>query len=378
MMKKKVTVFLLIVLILSLTIIQAYGQDLDDLKRQQQNINNQINSTKKEINNLQSQTKDISKQIKKIDLQMDNAATELDQVEKQLDNLNIQIDTTLAELEEAEQNVNEQEDTFNERLRVMYMNGDLGFLEVLLSSKDVGDFLSRKDMLKYIAEYDKELIVFMKEQRDIIEVKKTELEAQRASVEVAKANLEDRKKDLESASRQKEDLMGRLQLDIKSYEKEYDKLNDFAKEIEGKIFKLQKNTGPYSGGKMEWPVTGHNRITSYYGYRIHPIFKTKKMHTGIDIAAPTGTHIKSAAAGTVIYADWLGGYGKAIMVDHGGGIVTLYAHNSAFVASVGQDVSRGETISKAGSTGNSTGPHLHFEVRKDGSYVDPLPWVKGN
>jgi murein DD-endopeptidase MepM/ murein hydrolase activator NlpD len=171
--------------------------------------------------------------------------------------------------------------------------------------------------------------------------------------------------------------MGRLSQDIKEFEKEYDKLNDYAKEIESKIVKLQKNTGPYSGGKMEWPVSGHTRISSPFGYRIHPIFKVKKLHTGIDIPAPTGTSIGAAAAGTVVYCDWLGGYGKAIMVDHGGGILTLYGHNSALVVSEGDTVSRGQTIAKAGSTGNSTGPHLHFEVRKNGSYVDPMPWLRG-
>jgi murein DD-endopeptidase MepM/ murein hydrolase activator NlpD len=129
---------------------------------------------------------------------------------------------------------------------------------------------------------------------------------------------------------------------------------------------------------MAWPVPGYSRISSYYGMRIHPIFKTKKLHTGIDIPAPTGTAITSAGDGTVIFSDWLGGYGKAVMIDHGGGMVTLYAHNSATNAKVGQTVKRGATIAKAGSTGNSTGPHLHFEVRKNGAYVDPIPWLKGN
>lgn len=378
MLKKKGIVFLLVILILSLTIVQAFGQTVEDLKKQQQNINKQIDKTKNEIKSIQGKAKDVFKQIEELDLAMDNAATELQKVENQLEDLNIQIDVTLEELKEAEQKVEEQEDNFNQRIRVMYMNGNIGTLEVLLASADVEDFLSRKDMLQYIAEYDKELIRYMKEQRDIIDSKKTELEAQRASVEVTKSKIEARKKELETATREKENLMGRLQQDIKAFEKEYDKLNDYAKQIESKIVKLQRNTGPYSGGKMDWPVPGHSRISSYYGYRIHPIFKTKKLHTGIDIPAPTGTAIKSAAAGTVIYADWLGGYGKAIMVDHGGGIVTLYGHNSALTAKVGQTVSRGQTIAKAGSTGNSTGPHCHFEVRKNGAYVDPLPWVKGN
>jgi murein DD-endopeptidase MepM/ murein hydrolase activator NlpD len=378
MRKRKIITYLLIIIILSLSVVQAYGETVDDLRKQQQNINKQIDKTKNEIKSIQSQTKDVSKQIEELDTKMDNAASELSKVENELDNLNLKINQTEKDLFEAEESLSEQEETFNQRLRVMYKNGNVGYLEVLLSSGNIKDFLSRKDMIQSIAEYDKDLIKFMKEQRDIIDEKKTELVAQRASVEVTKSKIEARKRELENVSREKELLMSKLQNDIKAFEKEYDKLNDYAKQIESKIVKLQRNTNPYSGGKMAWPVPGHNRISSYYGYRIHPIFKTKKLHTGIDIPAPTGTAVKAAADGIVIYADWLGGYGKAVMVDHGGGIVTLYGHNSAFTVKNGATVKRGDTIAKAGSTGNSTGPHCHFEVRKNGAYVDPLPWLKGN
>ncbi len=377
-MNRRWTIYALVVLILSLTVVQAYGQTVDDLKKQQKNINQQIDKTKNEIKAMQKKTENVSREIEDLDIKMDNAATELQRVEDTLVGLNNQIDITLKELQDAEEKLSDQEDIFNKRLRAMYMNGNVGYIEVLLSSGDITEFLSRKDMIQEIAEYDKELIVFMKEQRDIIDSKKVELEAQRASVEVTKAKLEARKRDLERVTREKEDLMSRLKQDIKAYEREYDKLNDYAKQIESKIFKLQRESGPYSGGKMAWPVPGYSRITSSYGYRIHPIFKVKKLHTGIDIGAPTGAAVTAAADGTVIFAEWLGGYGKAMMVDHGGGIVTLYAHNSSFVASVGKKVKRGETIAKIGSTGNSTGPHLHFEVRRNGAYVDPLGWLKGN
>ncbi len=127
---------------------------------------------------------------------------------------------------------------------------------------------------------------------------------------------------------------------------------------------------------MTWPAPGNGRVSSPFGYRIHPIFHTKKLHTGIDIPASTGSSIVAASSGTVIHSGWLGGYGNVVMIDHGGGIVTLYAHNSSLTVSKGQSVSRGSLIAKAGSTGNSTGPHLHFEVRQNGKYIDPLPWVR--
>lgn len=378
MSMKRRTIYFLVIAIISLSCIQAYADNLSNLRNEQKNIKNQMKNTEKQIKNIENKTKSVSKEIQDLDMKMDKATTDLEKVEEELVRIEKNIDKTQVELEEAEKKLEERKEAFNQRIAVMYMNGDTGYLELLLSSDDIQDFLSRKEMVKSIAEYDKELIKFMKEQRDIIDDKKNELEAQRASVEVTKAKLEARKKELAKVSREKELLMGRLVQDVKSLEKEYDKLNDYAKDIESKIVKLQINTGPYSGGTMAWPLAGYSRISSYYGYRIHPIFKTKKLHTGIDIPAPTGTPATAAADGTVIYSDWLGGYGKAVMIDHGGGIVTLYGHNSSLVVSVGSKVKRGDVVSKVGSTGVSTGPHLHFEVRKNGAYVDPISWLKGN
>lgn len=373
--KKMISLFVAMIFIFS-TVFQVYGQTISDLKKQQSEIQSQIDQTKKELESMQNQTDTVENQIKELDLKISTAQSELDNVEKELEIINANIDQAEKDLAEAEKNIAEKTDTFNQRLRVMYKNGNVGYLEVLLSSGDIKDFLSRQTMIESIAEQDKELIQYMKEQRDIVEQKKVELEAQRASVEITKSKLESRKRDLETVSRQKEDLMGRLVKDIDAYEKEYDKLNEYAKQIESKIVELQRNTNPYSGGVMLWPVEGYSRISSSFGYRIHPIFNVQKLHTGIDIPAPTGTKARAASDGIVIYADWLGSYGKAVMIDHGGGIVTLYAHNSSILVSEGETVSRGQAISKIGSTGNSTGPHLHFEVRKNGAYVDPIPWLK--
>jgi len=374
-LKNKISILLVFVLVFS-TVFQVNGQTINDLKKQQSEIQSQIDKTKKELESMQSQTDTVENQIKELDLKISNAQNELENVKKELEIINANIEQAEKELAEAEKNIAEKTETFHQRLRVMYKNGNVGYLEVLLSSGDIKDFLSRQTMIESIAEQDRELIQYMKEQRDIVEQKKIELEAQRASVEITKSKLESRKRDLEAVSRQKEDLMGRLIKDIEAYEKEYDKLNEFAKEIESKIVELQRNTNPYTGGIMLWPVEGYSRISSSFGYRIHPIFNVQKLHTGIDIPAPVGTNILAASDGIVIYSDWLGTYGKVVMVDHGGGIVTLYAHNSSLLVSEGEYVSRGQPIAKVGNTGNSTGPHLHFEVRKNGVYVDPIPWLK--
>ena len=379
MHRKKRISYIVLALILVFSFTQVISaQSLDALKKNQKNTTEEMKKTKDEIKVIKEETKSVSKEIEDLDQKMDKATVELTEVEKEIAAIEANIENKIEELIEAEENVNDMQDTFNTRLRVMYKTGSVGYLEILLASTDVKDFLSRQDMIKSIADHDKDLIKYMKEQRDLIQTTKMELETQKKAVEVSKSKLESRRRDLASATRAKEGLMERLVEDQKALEEQEDALIAEAKKIEADILKLMVNTNPYTGGEMAWPVPGRTRISSPYGYRIHPIFKTKKLHTGIDIPAPTGTNIVAASEGTVIYSGTLGGYGKTIMIDHGGGIVTLYGHNSSLTVSAGTKVARGGVIAKAGSTGYSTGPHSHFEVRKNGAYVDPLPWVKGN
>ena len=151
-------------------------------------------------------------------------------------------------------------------------------------------------------------------------------------------------------------------------------------ELESEIEKIAAQSVVNGEGQVissgSWPVPGHSRISSPYGYRIHPIFNTKKMHTGIDIPAPTGTPAVAIDSGKVIFSGTKGGYGNTVMIQHDDGKVTLYGHNSKLAVSVGQRVEKGQVVSKIGSTGNSTGPHLHFEVRINGKHVNPVPYIK--
>lgn len=369
--------FILLALILIFNYAFSFADNIEDLRRKKQEAEEQAKSAEKRIEELKSKTQDVKLQIEELDKQMDIAANELEKVEKELETINKEIEKTTEELEKAEKNIEEKQDVFNERLRVMYKKGSVGFLEVLLASADIGDFLARQNMIQAIVDHDTQLIRYMKEQKDIVEQKSVELKAQRASLEATKTAWENRNNELLQASRAKQLLMEDYEKDIKEAERLYDEHIQEAKKYESKIAQMQRVNGPYSGGKMGWPVPGHSSISSYFGYRIHPIYKVKKLHTGLDIPAPLGTNVVAAADGEVIYSGTLGTYGKAVIIDHGGGIVTLYGHNSYLVVSEGDKVSRGDVIAKVGNTGVSTGPHCHFEVRENGVYVDPIPWLKG-
>lgn len=387
MKKKKFLYFILaIVLVFSCVIsVYAQGDNLNDLQKRTKQNKKDMDNTKTQIQNIKNKQSDITSEIEEMDKKIDMKNAELEDVKHQLSEIINNIEKTSKELEEAENNIKDKDELFKSRLRVMYENGNVGYLEVLLSSANIRDFLVRKDMVQAIVDHDVNLLKYMKEQRDIIECKKKELQKQQLAAEAVKSEIEDKKQELVVATRGKARLVKDLENDKKELEKQYDAQVKYAKEIESKIKELQAKQnaasggggGTYTGGKMNWPVPGSNRITSYFGYRIHPIFNTKKLHTGLDIGASSGTPVVAASDGTVIYAGWLGGYGKAVMIDHGGGIVTLYGHNSSIAVSEGQSVKRGQTISYVGSTGFSTGPHLHFEVRRNGAYEDPLPWVRG-
>lgn len=387
MKKKKFLYFILaIVLVFSCVIsVYAQGDNLNDLQKRTKQNKKDMDNTKTQIQNIKNKQSDITSEIEEMDKKIDMKNAELEDVKHQLSEIINNIEKTSKELEEAENNIKDKDELFKSRLRVMYENGNVGYLEVLLSSANIRDFLVRKDMVQAIVDHDVNLLKYMKEQRDIIECKKKELQKQQLAAEAVKSEIEDKKQELVVATRGKARLVKDLENDKKELEKQYDAQVKYAKEIESKIKELQAKQnaasggggGTYTGGKMNWPVPGSNRITSYFGYRIHPIFNTKKLHTGLDIGASSGTPVVAASNGTVIYAGWLGGYGKAVMIDHGGGIVTLYGHNSSIAVSEGQSVKRGQTISYVGSTGFSTGPHLHFEVRRNGAYEDPLPWVRG-
>lgn len=356
------------------SLVWADTNSMDSLKKEREQLEKQIEQTQKSINQKNKEKKAISKQVEDLDNKLQLTEKELENIEQQLTILESQVAITKRELDRATSDAETQKELLKKRVRVMYETGSVGYLAVILDSTSFGDFITRLDYLKKIVEYDVTLLKSIKEYRDNVAQKKAQLQAEMDEKEAIRQEIESKKVDVAQAVADRSKALTALKQDLKELNRLEDKLLEQSKEIEKKIISLQSKE-KYIGGELDWPVPGYYRISSPYGYRIHPILKTKKMHTGIDIAAPSGATVIAANSGTVIYSGYYGGYGNTVIIDHGGQISTLYAHNSKLLVKEGDKVTKGQTISKVGSTGLSTGPHLHFEVRKNGQHTNPMDYL---
>ena len=262
----------------------------------------------------------------------------------------------------------------------MYKSGTTTYLEMLFGAEDIGDFFSRIDMLQYVVKNDKKIVDEMTQARDAVVEAKKIIEEKKEELVESKSLAEAQKVKLDSSLSQQQAIISKLSNTVKvnqeaaaQAQREKEALN---RQLEAELSGIKDPEGvakPYAGGKMAWPVPKGGTITSPYGYRTYP---DVGLHTGIDIALPTGNTIVAAESGTVIKViHGTTGYGKYLMVNHGNNTVTLYAHTSKIVVQVGQVVARGEKIAEIGSTGFSTGPHLHFEVRINGKAVNPIGYI---
>ena len=340
--------------------------DLKQKKARLQNVRSNISSTQADINS--------------IDQEIARAESEISALEAAIAQTQQEIEETTVKLDEAEAECERFTETFKETGRVMYENRTTSYLEVLFGAESFSDFLNRLEMIRSVMNYDREILDEMVAKKEAIAALKEELENKKAEQESSQALLANKKEQLAVSKETKEALLGDLREDEKAAQQEVEASEEEVESVRRQINSLlaQDTSGiTYTGnGKLGWPVPGRYGISSYYGYRIHPISGVKKFHSGIDIPAPTGTSIVAAEDGVVIFAGWRGGYGNAVIINHGSGITTLYGHNSSITVSVGQKVSRGQTIAKAGSTGNSTGPHCHFEVQVGGNRQNPLSYVR--
>ena len=301
---------------------------------------------------------------------------DINTLQKKADVLQKDIDKNTAELNKKKDEMEGRLKIYRTRLRDIYENGQINYLDVLLGAKDFGDFASRMYLLQKIIRSDLDLVDAVRREAAEIQKRQDVLDGQMAEIKKDRAALEEKRSNAENMREQRAQLLYKAEEEKRKSDEEYDRMLAISDNIKSMLQGMETASVMPSGGgngSFAWPCSG--TITSYYGWRVHPIFGTRKYHSGMDIAVDYGTPIHAAANGVVVYSGWMGGYGYAIMLDHGGGLVTIYGHNSSLAVGEGQRVSKGQVVAYAGSTGYSTGPHCHFEVRLHGEVTEPLNYL---
>ena len=371
--------------------------EIDALQAQKDQLRAQQAQQQENIDALREQKADVLDQKAALDAENELARQQIAVVQEQIDLYNGLIEEKEAELEQAKAEEEEQAIRFRARVRELEENGKMSYIAILLEAKSVADLLSRMDMIGEIIAYDKQVEDDLIAAREAVEAAKQALEDTLAEQESKKAELEAEKAALEAKVAEAENLIKSLEADIDAYIAAYNRSEQQKKDVQNQIDAMvaelvaqeqaakqaaQANNQTYdagaavgASGSMMWPCPSCHTITSQFGWRVHPITGTEKYHSGVDIGASYGAAIVAADGGTVITAGWVSGYGNCVVINHGNGLTTLYGHMSSIAVSAGQSVSKGQTIGYVGSTGNSTGPHLHWEVTVNGSRVNPLNYA---
>ena len=356
---------------------------------------------------IQGKIDSVSELKRQLDADASQATALYEERQTALDETNYRIDENKNKLVEVTAELNEKHGVLENRVRDIYINGQISYLDVLFGAQDFGDFLTRMDLLKRVMIHDSELVAdVLAYQKEIKEVGK-QLEADRRVQEELTAKAQEAMEVKQEKVAKQQALIDLMENDKEVYDRQYDEMMASSAEvsrlIQAKEEEIRRKAeearrqaemearrqaqqagnvefpddGGYVmqsyGGGMIWPLSGP--ITSEFGWRTHPIFGSARFHSGLDIGGDYGMPIHAAASGVVIEAGWIGGYGNTIMIEHGSGIVTLYGHNESLAVGVGQQVNQGDVIAYCGSTGNSTGPHCHFEVRVGGEPVSPWDYL---
>ena len=341
-------------------------------------IRNNIKNKQKELNESRAKEKSLGDQVNSLEQQINSKQSDIDELEASISEAQAKLETLEEELAAAEEKVNTQNENLNARLRNMYKNGSVGFIDVLMDSGSFSEFLNNLSLVEKVYTSDQDVLEELQKAYDEIDAKKKEIETLQAELSESKATMEEQKSSLEADKASVEKKKSEIAADSAETQRELDKLEADAQALTSSIRNSgsSSSSSKYNGGIMAWPVPSCHTVSSGYGGRIHPTTGKYKFHGGLDIPGSYGSAIVAANSGKVIWAGNRGdSYGNYVIIDHGGGVSTLYGHSSKVLVSTGQRVSRGQRIANVGSTGRSTGPHCHFEVRINGSRVNPNPYV---
>lgn len=375
---RKLLCVVLISVIFSVSVFSVVeAEEMNELQNQQQEIQNQLQDANGNLEEVQNELSENFQQVQKLDEKIANSQTELSELNIKIAELQKVIDEVQSKLEVAEKNYKKQKDIVEKRLVAIYEAGEIKYLDVLLTSKSLSEFLSNYYLISELVSYDNLVLDDLQEKKEEIEKSKEKLDKAQNELATIKANQTKTAKILENTKSVRENFISKLSKEEQDIQAKIDEYTQKYQEINAEILELalQGIDTEYIGGALEWPVPGYTRITSPYGMRYHPTLHVNKLHTGVDIGAPRGADFIAANDGIVTKASFNTAYGNMVIIDHGGGVSTLYAHGDEILVQVGQVVKRGDPVLKVGSTGYSTGPHAHFEVRLNGVVTDPLPYI---
>lgn len=360
----------------ALNIFAVTKAQVDALKTKVAEAGKRKNELKNQLSGLTNDLSALQKQISLLDSQIEAQQDEIDAQEELLTELTQMIADKTIELEESERQQAEQYAQLRSRLRYMVEHGTASSLSILLSSDSFSDFLNRYEIIRQISLRDENLFEQLKAIRDKVLTEKQELEDTKKEAEDTKAQMEANKAELEAQMEAKRKQMESIQLAQKNVKDAYTAMIETEDELMAQYKKAAAEyaaQSTYVGGTFMWPLpAGNNVVTCKYGMRTHPITGKRKLHTGVDLRASTGTKVYAANKGTVTTSGYSSAWGNYIIISHGGGITTLYAHLSKRSVSKDDKVKQGDIIGYSGNTGYSTAPHLHFEISKNGSTYNPL------
>ena len=360
---------------------------LDKAANEKKQLQSGLSDIKSIIAGLEQDKKDLSAYINKLDTSLSQAQAKILELNETIKSKETEIAKTEAELEQAIANEEEQYASMKSRVKFMYEKGDNFYLELMLSAKTFGELLNKADYIEQLSKYDREMLDKFQATREYVELCKQQLEAEKEILDEAKKDVEAEQASLEQMIAEKEKQMAAYEQNIndqqalaQEYEDEIAQQTAEIKALEDAVAAEKarlnsKTTQKYDGGMFAWPAPSYTRISSDYGTRMHPTLHVEKFHSGIDLAAPGGSPILAAYNGTVVAAAYSTSMGNYVMIDHGDNLYTIYMHASALYVSKGQTVSKGQKIAAVGTTGRSTGNHLHFGVRLNGNYVSPWNYL---
>lgn len=385
MNKKLYLVLLAIILCITCFSVKSLAEtaeelrSVSDLREQRKDLQDKISENTLHLDELEGQISDLMMEIQDLNDRIFKYEVEIAVLDGEIGELNDKISVVQEKFDEVEETYNERKEILANRIIAQYEEGDVVYLDFLLNSKGLVDFISNYYVIGEIIEYDKELIQTCEKQKQEIAVIKEELDSYKAELKEKKDEQEKSAIVLSNVKVIKDNQVANLTEEEMDLQSQIDEYQEETRKIEVELLMiLTRNLGgDYTGGALAWPVPGYMSITSEYGMRIHPISGIYKMHTGIDVAAPKGAYFIAANDGTVVKSVYSSSYGNMVVIDHGGGLSTLYAHGSERLVEEGDQVVKGEPVLIVGSTGISTGPHAHFEVRVNGSWTEPLEYIFG-